>query len=420
VRGFHQREGIDYFETFSPVARYDSARLLLAVAASKGYKLKEFDISTAFLSGELNETIFMEQPEEYVDEKYPEHVCKLHKAIYGLKQGPAQFHKKLRRELLNIGMNPTHSDSCVYTGKVGGMMVYLALYVDDGLLVSPSMEAIDKVIESLSRKFEVKHGKAIIFVGMSDAKPAATPMAVGTQLPKLDNQQKCDFQYREADGSLLFAAMVTRPDIANAVAQVLQHLCAFGNEHVAAVKRILRYLRGTMDIGLTYKAKEDINLLGFVDSDHAIDHATRRSTTGYIFEINGSVITWLSKQQSIVALSTCEAEFIAMAEAAKKALWLRTFMCELGFNKKTIQMYADNQGAIKFAGSDVHHRKTKHIDIRFRFIRDVIENGSLIVKYIPTRDNVADLLTKALPKNRFVSLRELMGLIACNHLEWEC
>jgi len=271
VRGFHQREGIDYFETFSPVARYDSARLLLAVAASKGYKLKEFDISTAFLSGELNETIFMEQPEEYVDEKYPEHVCKLHKAIYGLKQGPAQFHKKLRRELLNIGMNPTHSDSCVYTGKVGGMMVYLALYVDDGLLVSPSMEAIDKVIESLSRKFEVKHGKAIIFVGieieqdekngiklsqqkyikkilqtfgMSDAKPAATPMAVGTQLPKLDNQQKCDFQYREAVGSLLFAVMVTHPDIVNAVTQVSQYLCAFGNEHVTAVKRILRYLRG--------------------------------------------------------------------------------------------------------------------------------------------------------------------------------
>jgi len=155
-----------------------------------------------------------------------------------------------------------------------------------------------------------------------------------------------------------------------------------------------------MDIELKYKAKEDINLLGFVDSDHAGDHATRRSTTGYIFEINGSAITWSSKQQSIVALSTCEAEFIAMAEAAKEALWLRTFMCELGFNKKTIQMYADNQGAIKLAGSDVHHRKTKHIDIRFRFIRDVIENGSLTVKYIPTMNNVADLLTKALPKNR--------------------
>jgi len=359
------------------------------VAASKGYKLKQFDIATAFLSGELNETIFMEQPEGYVDEKYPEHVCKLHKAIYGLKQGPAQFHKKLRRELSNIGMNPTHSDSCVYTGKVGGMRVYLALYVDDGLLVSPSMEALDKVVESLSRKFEVKHGNATIFVGieierdekdgiklsqqkyikkvlqtfgMSGAKPAATLMAVGTQLPKLDNQQKCNFQYREAVGSLLFTAMVTRPDIANAVAQVSQYLCAFGSEHVAAVKRILRYLRGTMDVGLNYEAKEDINLLGFVDSDHAGDHATRRSTTGYIFEINGSAITWSSKQQSIVALSTCEAEFIAMAETTKEALWLRTFMCELGFSKKTLQMYADNQGAIKLAGSDVHHRKTKHID----------------------------------------------------------
>jgi len=319
VRGFHQREGIDYFETFS-VVRYDSVRLLLAVAASKGYKLKQFDISMAFLSGELNKAIFMEQPEGYVDEKYPEHVCKLHKVIYGLKQGSAQFHKKLRRELSNISMNPTHSDSCVYTGKVGGMRVYLSLYVDDGLLVSPSMEALDKVIESLSRKFEVKHGNATIFVGieierdekngiklsqqkyikkvlqtfgMSDAKPAATPMAVGTQLPKLDNQQKCNFQYREAVGSLLFTAMITRPDIANAVAQVSQHLCTFGSEHVAAVKRILRYLCDTMDVG-KYEAKEGINLLGFVDSDHAGDHATRRSTTGYIFEINGSAIT--SKQ----------------------------------------------------------------------------------------------------------------------------
>jgi len=244
VRGFRQRKGVDYNNTFSSIARYESARLLLAIAAAKNFELWQFDVSTAFLSGNINETIYMEQPEGYVDSKHPEYVCQLQRAIYGLKQGPVQFNKKISGNLENIGLT-THSDRCVFTGRVGDDIVYIALYVDDAIMASPSKRAIESVTAELSKTFDLKVGEATIFVGieiyrkkgtgaiklsqasyvrklletfdMSNAKPVSTPMAVGVQLPKLDVQPEVKFPYRETVGSLLFAAMVTRPDIANAV-----------------------------------------------------------------------------------------------------------------------------------------------------------------------------------------------------------
>jgi len=312
--------------------------LILAIDAAKNFKLRQFDVSTAFLSGDIDKTIYMEQPEGYVDKEHHEYVCKLRRAIYGLKQAPIQFNKKMCGTLKNIGLMPIHSDRCVFIGQVGDNTVYMALYVDDAILASSSIRAIDSVIESLSKVFELKVGEASTFVGieikrnketgairlsqagyvrkllkmfdMSNTKPVSTPMAVNVQVPKLEVQPEVKFPYREEVGSLLYAAMVTRPDIANAVSQLSQHLCAFGEEHIAAVKRVMRYLRRTIDVALEYRSDDKLNLFGYVDADHAGDQATRRSMTGYIFMFNGRAVTWASKRQGIVALSTCEAEYI--------------------------------------------------------------------------------------------------------------
>jgi len=230
----------------------------------------------------------------------------------------------------------------------------MALYVDDAILASSSIRAIESVIESLSKVFELKVGEATTFVeleikrnketgaislsqagyvrkllklfDMSNAKHVSTPMAVSVQLPKLKVQPEVKFPYREAVGSLLYAAMVTRPDIANAVSQLSQHLCAFGEEHIAAfgeehIKRVMRYLCGTINVALEYRTDDKLNMFVYVDADHAGDQATRRSMTGYILMFNGKAVTWVSKRQGIVASSTCEAEYIAMAVTAKESLY---------------------------------------------------------------------------------------------------
>jgi len=246
---------------------------------------------------------------------------------------------------------------------------------------------------------------------MSNAKPVSTPTAVGAQLPKFEVLLEVKFPYCEVVSLLLYAAMVTRPDIANAVSQLSQHLCAFGEEHIAAVKRVMRYLRGTIDVALEYRTDGRMNMIDYVDADHAGDQATRRSMTRYIFALNGTAVTWASKRQGIVALSICEAEYIAMAEAAKEVLWLRTFLRELGFEEGPMLVRGDNQGALKLAEREEHHRRTKHIDIRFRFLRDVDENGSIELEYVSTDDNVANALMKALFKQRFEHFRSLIGLI---------
>jgi len=176
----------------------------------------------------------------------------------------------------------------------------------------------------------------------------------------------------------------------------------------------MRYLRGTINVAFDYGADDRIDMIGYVDVDHAGNHATRRSMTGYIFALNGMAVTWASQRQSVVALSTCEAEYIAMAEPAKETLWLRTFLRELDFEGGPMLVRGDNQGALKLAESEEHHRRTKHIDVRFRFLRDIIENGSLQLEYVITEDNMADALTKALFRQRFERLRSLMGLIMRN------
>jgi len=274
------------------------------------------------------------EPEGYVDSKHPEYVCQLQRTMYGLKQGPVQFNKKISGTLENIGLIPIYSDRCVLTGRVGGDIVYTAFYVDDAIVASPSKRAIESVTAELSKTYELKVGEGTTFGGieiyrekgtgaikssqanyvrklletfdMSNAKPVSTTMAVCVQLPKLDVPE-VKFPYREAVGSLLFTAMVTRPDITNAVSQLNQHLPTRARSEKSTSRRLSELcvtFRGTINLALEYGADGGVDMIGYVDAYHAGNHATRRSMTGYIFALNEMAITWASQRQSVVALST--------------------------------------------------------------------------------------------------------------------
>ncbi|KAM7469095.1 hypothetical protein LguiA_007278 [Lonicera macranthoides] len=219
--------------------------------------------------------------------------------------------------------------------------------------------------------------------------------------------------YASAVGSLMYAMVCTRPDIAQAVSIVSRFMANPGKQHWNAVKWILRYLQGTKNKGLVYQRTEGSIICGYVDSDYAGDLDKRRSTTGYVFTFSGGPISWRSMLQGVVALSTTEAEYIAATEAVKEALWLRGLIGDLGMVQENVDVYCDSQSAIHLAKNQVHHGRTKHIDVRFHFIREIIESGEVILKKIGTKDNPADMMTKVVPTTKFEHCSTLVNILRC-------
>lgn len=442
ARGFKQKEGLDYKETFSPVVRYDSLRILLAIVAEKNLELVQFDVKTAFLYGELTEELFMEIPEGLTIENAGEQVCKLNKSIYGLKQASRCWNQKFSTFLKKFNLTESAADPCIFKGHVEGVMVYLALYVDDGLIVSKSQKVLDTIIRSLRKIFNITLGDASSFIGlqiernrqdrtifiyqeayinrlidkflMTEAKTISISADPHTSLTPAENNDFCStVPFREAVGSLMFLAMVSRPDIMFSVNVVSRYLNCYNNTHWQAVKRIFRYLRGTADLGITYKGGEsELKLEGYSDADYASDLATRRSTTGYTFILAGGPVSWTSRRQKLVTLSTTEAEYVAAAAAAKEAIWLRKLLSDLGCQcQSATTLFVDNQSAIRLTKNPEFHQRTKHIDIRYHYIREKVQDFELCVNYIPTALQRADIFTKPLPKERFKSLTSLLGLV---------
>ena len=439
AKGFSQREGIDYNETFAPVVRYDSVRALLALAAQQNYEISQFDVKTAFLYGELDEEIYMAQPDGFEGDK----VCKLTKSLYGLKQAPRCWNKKFNDFLMTYHFKQSDADKCVYSGDVGGAQVILALYVDDGLLLSKSKKAIDTIIDEMKKKFEVTIGNAAYYVGMeikrnrakktifmsqtaylkkvidkfgmTDANGLKVPADPNEKLVKPVDGAVSDpkIPFRELVGSLMFAACVSRPDIAYAVNMISKYLSCYTNEHWLAAKRILRYVKETVDYGILYDGSNELPLTGYSDSDFAGDRDDRRSTTGYVYVMAGGPVFWTSQRQRIVALSTTEAEYIAASQATKEAIWLRRLLLDLGFESDgPTELSVDNQGAIKLTKNDEFHKRTKHIDVRYHFVREKVANEDICISYVPSKENLADIFTKALPRDYFASLRTKLNVVS--------
>ena len=253
---------------------------------------------------------------------------------------------------------------------------------------------------------------------MDQAKPIATPVDSSSKLVKaMEEDEPFDQQqYQSAVGSLLYLSVATRPDITFAVSSVAKFSSNPTTRHWTAVKRIMRYLRGTTDLGLVYVPQSSGECVGFSDSDWGGDLEDRKSTSGYIFQMAGGSISWRSKKQGVVALSTAEAEYVALASATQEALWIRQLMTELkGQPPETgTLIFEDNQSAIAMTKNPQYHGRSKHVSIKFHFIRDQVSKGSVQVIYCPFSDMLADALTKGLAKDPFVKLREKIGLIKCS------
>ena len=452
AQGYSQAKGIDYQEVFSPVVRSTSIRSLLALANTLDWEIHQMDVKTAFLQGDLTEEIYMEQPEGYRSEEHPDYVCRLKKSLYGLKQSARCWNTALDNYLKSNGYKQLDADSCLYmktvrmqNGKIN--FVILLIHVDDILIFSNDVLMLEEEKRAIGTKFKVEDlGEVSHILGMlikrdrnsrtltisqskylegvlkrfnmTECKPVSTPIEPGKQFHELSESEipANIHEYQKVIGCLTYASTASGPDLAAAVGILSKYMTKPSQEHWKGVKRILRYIKGTMNFGITFQAKENTCILtGYSDADWANDTETRRSTSGYIFQINGSTISWCSKKQSCVSRSTTEAEYMALSFATQEAILLRRFLENVGVKQKeSTVIYEDNQGAIQLSKNPKHHNRTKHIDIAFHFVREKVQDKSICVKYCKTDEMLADILTKGLPRQTFEKLREQLGVTEIN------
>ena len=442
AKGFTQKAGIDYEETFSPVVRYTSIRTLLAVVNQLDLELHQMDVSTAFLNGELSEDIYMSQPEGYIQKGKEKLVCKLNKSLYGLKQASRCWYNTLDQFLKESGHKQCEADSCIYLKQVGAQYTYIAVYVDDLLIASNDTKMLNAEKKLLQNRFATKDlGEAHYCLGiqmqrdrkkkhmllhqtryltnllekygMSDCKAVNTPQEQNKIMLPNDDDPVDKAKYQALIGSITYAVTATRPDLAQALGSINQFASNPSKEHWTAAKRILRYIKGTIDHGILYDGSKegDVQLKGYVDADWGSNPNGRKSQSGYTFFLCGGIISWASKKQPIIALSSTEAEYIAASLALQEALWLRSLLSQLGYpQEQPTQVNEDNQGVIALCKNPKYHSRTKHIDIKYHFIREKIRSSEIVLKYCSTEDMIADAFTKPLGKVKFQRFKDLMGV----------
>jgi transposase InsO family protein len=442
AKGFTQVQGVDFTDTFAPVARFTSFRLLLSIAAQEDWLLEQTDVSTAFLNAELKEQIYMDQAElfEVRGEGGEKLVCLLKRGIYGLKQSPRYWNNLINTWLLEFGFVRSATDPCVYVLHRADSILVLVLYVDDMLYGSNDKLLMHAFKTAIAKRFRISHEGPVAWLlgmdisrsaagisvrqskyirdmlarfNMSDCKPMASPAVKGLTLTegepgKAEQAAMKAKPFASLVGSLLYAMVCTRPDIAAAVLAVSRHMSNPSEQHWTAAKRILRYLHGTQSMGLTFR-RDGGGLLGFSDADWGGDTVTRKSTTGFLFLFGGAAISWSSKLQATVALSSVEAEYMALSTTVQEALYVRNLLADIGFPQaQSTPVLCDNQGSLALAKDPVFRPRTKHIDIRYHFIRERIEQGVIKVEYCPTESMVADALTKPLQGAQFEFCRTNM------------
>jgi hypothetical protein len=444
AQGFTQRPGIDFYETYSPTVRLDSLRGLLALAAHYDWEIHHMDVKSAYLNGKLDETIYMRQPKGFEVPGKDDMVCLLHKGLYGLKQAGRAWHQTIDPALQHIGLTPLASDHCVYLHRHEHGLLALALYVDDLFIFTGSFVLLNDYKKQLRRLFEMedlgearlilgmkitrdRHNKKITLsqtdyvtgllgkLGASELNPTSTPMETGLRLTRSPDDYQASpqdvSQYQSIVGALMYAACATRPDIAYSVSTLSQYSARPNSTHFGALKRVLRYLRGSTNLSLTFTGTNDLapQLVAYTDSDWASNQDDRRSVTGYVFILCGGPISWASRRQKTVAQSTVEAEYMATAEAVKEAIWWRRFLGELAQTiDSPTSLYSDNAGSISLAHNPEHHARTKHIDVKYHLTREHLQLGTISLQRVPTKGNTADIFTKALPRDAYA--QHIVGL----------
>jgi len=434
-RGFNQKEGVDFNETFSPVARFDTIRAVLSVAASEYLELTQFDVKTAFLNGFLEEEIYTDQPEGFQDGT--DRVCKLERSLYGLKQSPRCWNKKFKEVLLRFGLRESEADPCLYNRKEEGRKLLVVLYVDDGLVAASRKEDIDALLQCLRENFKITHeplgyflnvhitcrSDGSIFINqklyaeevlqrfcMAEANSVSTPIVQYLEASEVENAKPTSAPYREAIGCLMYLAVATRPDLAFSVSYVSQFLKQPSKQRWTLVKRIFRYLKGSTDKGIVYQAEEAGLLHVYSDADYASDPVTRRSVSRMVSMYSGGAVSWASQRQKCVSLSTTQAEYIAASEAAKEVVWLSRLYNEIVILKSVPKLFVDNASAIKLVRNPEFHKRTKHVDVRYHFIRERVNENQLSIEFIGSEFQAADVFTKPMSRIAFDRLCVLIGM----------
>lgn len=437
VKGYAQQAGVDYGETFAPVARMETIRLILALSATKQWSVFHLDVKSAFLNGVLQEEVYVKQPEGYVIEGHEDKVYKLHKALYGLKQAPRAWYERIDGYLLGHGFRRSQNEPTLYV-RVEGSMIVVSLYVDDLLVTGEDPRNVDKLRHELEKEFEMSSlGLMNYFLGveviqcqrgifisqekyikdllkkfnLEECNPMSTPMIQGEKYQKEDGTPKVNpTLYRSLIGSLLYVCS-SRPDIMYAVCVLSRYMQAPTQTHLKGAKRVLRYLKGTSDYGVWYEAKDELKLVGYSDSDWAGCIDDMRSTSGYLFSLGSGPFSWNSKKQSTTAQSTAEAEYIACSSCANQCIWLRKLMGDLGHAQEgpTI-IKCDNTSAISIAKNPVQHGRTKHIPVKYHSLREFEDLGEVSLEYVNSEENLADAFTKPLGKTRFEALRTFLNV----------
>ncbi|GJT28799.1 retrovirus-related pol polyprotein from transposon TNT 1-94 [Tanacetum coccineum] len=421
AQGYNQQEGIDFDETYAPVARLESIRILLAYACAHDFKLFQMDVKSAFLNGFINEEVYVAQPPGFVDFEKPNHVFKLKKALYGLKQAPKAWYDRLKAFLIDHMYTMGLVDNTLFTKKKDSHIIIVQIYVDDIIFGSTCQDLYDDFSKIMHDEFEmsmmgelnfyfglqIKQLEDGIFFnqskyvkemlkkfGLENAKPIKTPMSSETKLTRDEEGEPIDdTKYRGMIGSLLYLT-ASRPDIMFSVCLCARFQEAPKTSHLEAVKRIFRYIKGTSHLGLWYPKGTSLEPIIYVDSDHAGDY--------------------MSKKQTALAISTTEAEYVSAGKACQQALWMKQALVDYEVKLNDVPVLCDNKGAIDLSKNPVLHSRTKHIEIRHHFLCDNVQKGNISIEKVASEDNIADILTKPLKREPFNLLRLGLGLMEPN------
>lgn len=440
AKGFTQVEGIDYHDTFAPVAKLVTVRCLIALAASKGWHLHQLDVNNAFLHGDLEEEVYMKIPQGFA-KSGDDRVCRLRKSLYGLRQASRNWYTKFTNALLKINFTQSCADHSLFIHRTGDVFVAALIYVDDVLLTGNDLELMQRIKQFLDHQFSIKDlGPLKYFLGievartrdgivlsqrkyvldiledsgMQGARPSLFPIEQHHQLTQPTSKVAPNpASYRRLVGRLLYLT-ITRPDITYAVNTLSQFVHSPSPSHVDAANRVLRYLKCTPGQGIFFPFQNSLNIEAFCDADWGGCQTTRRSTTGYFIRLGSAPISWRTKKQSVVARSSAEAEYRAMASTVSELIWLRCLLQELGVSicEPTI-LHCDNQAALHIAANPVFHERTKHVEMDCHFVRERVASKEIQPRKISSNEQIADLFTKGLAKNRFhyllskLSIRDL-------------
>lgn len=447
AQGYSQIHGEDYGEVFAPVARSSTMRILLSIAGSRKYNVKHYDIKTAFLNGKIEEEIYLKPAPGF---EIGQNVYKLHKSLYGLKQAAHVWNKTLHNELVKVGFIQNYTDKCLYTAKKGSNVCYLLVHVDDILTASNNSQYEEEIMNKIGSKFQVKSlGNVSTYLGINVeknkageylisqtgfideiAKEAGLEMGKSSKYPLSTGYFKHEGpfkylednkEYRKLIGMLLYISTNSRPDISASVSILSQNMTKPRDYDLVEVKRVIKYLVTTKHEKLKLNTKgcnESLEI--FSDANWAEDSTDRKSNSGYLCKVNGGTVSWCCRKQNVVALSSCEAEYIALTETCKEVTWLRKIAEAFDMKiPEAITIKTDSQSCMAIVRNNKFSNRTKHIDTRYHYVKNLVMEGKIALEYCTTNDNAADLLTKPLGSQRMEALKRLAGFIDNTQFEIE-